>query len=102
MEAVVVAAIAAVGTVLAAFAQSNRKQIKESRIENRDDHNRVAGLLNGVQDELLNLHHKIDNVDEHVEKVQDQMHDHMMWHYEKSDPPAKTRSRRRPSGKEEA
>jgi hypothetical protein len=100
MEAIVVAAIAAVGTVLAALAQSNRKQIKESRVENRDDHNRVAGLLSNVKDELLNLHHKIDHVDEQVDKVEGQMHDHMMWHYEKSDPtPAKkTRARKGPNG----
>ena len=89
MEAIIVAAVAAVGTVLAAFAQSNHKQIKESRIENRDDHNRVANLLSGVKDELLNLHHKIDHVDDQVDKVEEKIHDHMMWHYEKSDPPAK-------------
>lgn len=72
MEAVIVAAIAAVGGVVTALVQKSRK-------ENRDDHNVVAGLVSGVKDELFNLHHKIDKVD-------DQMKDHMMWHYEKSDP----------------
>jgi hypothetical protein len=72
MEAVIVAAIAAVGGVITALVQKSRK-------ENRDDHNVVAGLVSGVKDELFNLHHKIDKVD-------DQMQDHMMWHYEKSDP----------------
>lgn len=72
MEAVIVAAIAAVGGVITALVQKSRK-------ENRDDHNVVAGLVSGVKDELFNLHHKIDKVD-------NQMQDHMMWHYEKSDP----------------
>lgn len=80
IEAIVVATIAAVGGVLAALVQKGRK-------ENRDDHNVVAGLVSGVKDELLNLHHKIDKVD-------DQMQDHMMWHYEKSDPVKKTRARK--------
>jgi len=81
IEAILVATIAAVGGVLAALVQKGRK-------ENRDDHNVVAGLVSGVKDELFNLHHKIDKVD-------DQMQGHMMWHYEKSDPtPKKTRSRK--------
>lgn len=80
MEAIIVAAIAAVGGVVTALVQKSRK-------ENRDDHNVVAGLVSGVKDELFNLHHKIDKVD-------DQMQDHMMWHYEKSDPaPKRTRVR---------
>lgn len=84
IEAIVVATIAAVGGVLAALVQKGRK-------ENRDDHNVVAGLVNGVKDELFNLHHKIDKVD-------DQMQDHMMWHYEKSDPASKkTRGRKKAS-----
>jgi hypothetical protein len=41
-------------------------------------------MLVDVKDEILNLHHKIDHVDEQVDKVDDQMHDHMMWHYKKS------------------
>lgn len=84
IEAIVVATIAAVGGILAALVQKGRK-------ENRDDHNVVAGLVNGVKDELFHLHHKIDKVD-------DQMQDHMMWHYEKSDPaPKKTRARKKAS-----
>ena len=84
MEAVIVAAIAAVGGVITALVQKSRK-------ENRDDHNVVAGLVSGVKDELFNLHHKIDKVD-------DQMQDHMMWHYEKSDPvPKKTRATKKAS-----
>lgn len=84
MEAIIVAAIAAVGGVVTALVQKSRK-------ENRDDHNVVAGLVSGVKDELFNLHHKIDKVD-------DQMQDHMMWHYTKSDPKEEqkvTRSRRK-------
>jgi hypothetical protein len=80
MEAVIVAAIAAVGGIVTALVQKSRK-------ENRDDHNVVAGMVSGVKDELFNLHRKIDKVD-------DQMQDHMMWHYEKSDPPKKTRTRK--------
>lgn len=81
VEAIIVAAIAAVGGIVTALIQKSRK-------ENRDDHNVVAGLVSGVKDELFELHHKIDKVD-------DQMQDHMMWHYEKSDPVKKTRSRRK-------
>ena len=89
MEAIIVAAIAAVGGVVTALVQKSRK-------ENRDDHNVVAGLVSGVKDELFNLHHKIDKVD-------DQMQDHMMWHYEKSDPVSNKKTRvRKPSGQEEA
>lgn len=87
MEAIIVAAIAAVGGILTALVQKTRK-------ENRDDHSIVAGLISGVKDELLNLHNKIDHVDEQVDKVEGQMHDHMMWHYKKSDQNEKTRSRK--------
>lgn len=80
METIIVASIAAVGGVITALVQKSRK-------ENRDDHNVVAGLVSSVKDELFNLHHKIDKVD-------DQMQDHMMWHYEKSDPVKKTRARK--------
>ena len=76
-EAIVVAVIAAVGGVLAALVQKSRK-------ENKTDHGVVAGLINDVKDELLHLHHKIDHVDSQVDKVDDQMQDHMMWHYKKS------------------
>lgn len=86
VEAIIVAAIAAVGGIVTALVQ-------KMRTENRDDHNRVAGLLSGVKDELLNLHHKIDHVDEQVDKVDEQMHEHMMWHYKKSDENEKRKKR---------
>lgn len=87
MEAIIVASIAAVGGLLTALVQKTRK-------ENKEDHNVVAGLLSGVKDELFNLHHKIDHVDQQVDKVEDQMHDHMMWHYKKSDENEKRRSKK--------
>lgn len=87
MEAIIVASIAAVGGLLTALVQKTRK-------ENKEDHNVVAGMLSGVKDELLNLHHKIDHVDEQVDKVEDQMHNHMMWHYKKSDENEKRRNRK--------
>jgi hypothetical protein len=77
MEAIIVAVIAAVGGILAALVQ-------KSRAENKNDHNVVATMLIDVKDEILNLHHKIDHVDEQVDKVDDQMQGHMMWHYKKS------------------
>lgn len=77
MEAIIVAIIAAVGGILAALVQKSRK-------ENKSDHNVVAGLISDVKDELLHLHHKIDHVDSQVDRVDDKMHDHMMWHYKKS------------------
>lgn len=91
MEAIIVASIAAVGGILTALVQKARK-------ENKDDHNIVAGLLSGVKDELLNLHHKIDHVDEQVDKVEDQMHGHIMWHYKKSDENEKKRNKRSTEG----
>lgn len=84
MEAVIVAAIAAVGGIVTALVQKTRH-------ENRDDHNKVSGTLGGIKDEIINLHHKVDKVD-------DQIHDHIMWHYEKSDPqPKKTTRAKRDS-----
>ena len=77
MEAITVAIIAAVGGILAALVQ-------KSRAENKNDHNTVAGLIGDVKDEILHLHHKVDHLDQQVDKVDDQMHDHMMWHYKKS------------------
>lgn len=76
-EAVIVAIIAAVGGILVALVQKGRK-------ENRDDHSVVASLISDVKGEILQLHHKIDHVDSQVDKVDDQMQDHMMWHYRKS------------------
>lgn len=77
MEAVIVATITAIGGLLAALVQKGRR-------ENKNDHNTVATMLVDVKDEILQLHHKIDHVDEQVDKVDDQMTDHMMWHYRKS------------------
>ena len=77
MEAVIVAVIAAVGGILVALLQ-------RSRAENKSDHNTVASLIVDVKDQLLDLHVKIDHVESQVDKVDDQMHDHMMWHYKKS------------------
>ena len=77
MEAVIVATITAIGGLLVALVQKGRK-------ENKNDHNTVAAMIGDVKDEILNLHHKIDHVDEQVDKVDDQMTDHMMWHYRKS------------------
>lgn len=77
METIIVAVVAAVGTVLAALVQKSRK-------ENKDDHNVVADMIIDVKDQIINLHHKIDHVDNQVDKVEVQMHDHMMWHYHKS------------------
>jgi len=77
MEAVIVACITAIGGLLVALIQKGRK-------ENKNDHNAVATMLLDVKDDILDLHHKIDHVDEQVEKVDDQMTDHMMWHYRKS------------------
>ena len=77
MEAVVVASVTAIGGILVALVQKGRK-------ENKNDHNTVATMLIDVKDEILQLHHKIDHVDEQVDKVDDQMTDHMMWHYRKS------------------
>jgi Na+-translocating ferredoxin:NAD+ oxidoreductase RnfG subunit len=77
MEAAIVAIITAIGGILVALVQKGRK-------ENKSDHNIVATMLVDVKGEILNLHHKIDHVDEQVDKVDDQMHDHMMWHYKKS------------------
>lgn len=77
MEAVIVACVTAIGGILVALVQKGRK-------ENKNDHNTVATMLIDVKDEILQLHHKIDHVDEQVDKVDDQMTDHMMWHYRKS------------------
>ncbi len=41
-------------------------------------------MIIDVKDQIINLHHKIDHVDNQVDKVEVQMQDHMMWHYRKS------------------
>ena len=58
--------------------------IQRSRKENKSDHNTVASVLLEVKDQIIDLHTKIDHVDDQVNKVDDQMHDHMMWHYKKT------------------
>jgi len=73
MEAIFVAAIAAVGGILAALVQRGRK-------ENKDDHNIVANLLIGVKDDIIHLHEKIDHVDDQVDKVDDKIDMHIQWH----------------------
>lgn len=60
MEVVYSAIIAAVGGVLAALVQKSRK-------ENKSDHNIVAGLLYDVKDDIVNLHKKVDKVDDKVD-----------------------------------
>jgi hypothetical protein len=70
---IIVALIAAVGGVLAALVQKGRK-------ENKDDHNVVANLLVGVKDDIINLHQKIDHVDDQVDKVDDKIDMHIKWH----------------------
>jgi hypothetical protein len=71
--AIGVALIAAVGGVLAALVQKGRK-------ENKDDHGVVAGLLVNVKDDIIHLHHKLDHLDEQVEKVDDKIDVHLKSH----------------------
>lgn len=75
-EAILVAIIAAVGGVLAALVQ-------KGRAENKADHNVVADMLITVKDDIINLHHKIDHVDEQVDKVDDKLGGHIEWHMKK-------------------
>jgi hypothetical protein len=60
MEAIFVALIASIGGVLAALVQKGRK-------ENRDDHNTVSSLLYDVKDDIVNLHYKVDKVDDKID-----------------------------------
>jgi hypothetical protein len=73
VEAIIVAIVAAVGGVIAALVQKGRK-------ENREDHNVVADMLVYVKDDIIKLHHKIDHVDEQVDKVDGKLDDHIKWH----------------------
>lgn len=73
---IIVAIIAAVSGVIAALIQKGRK-------ENKNDHNVVADLIIGVKDDIIQLHHKIDHVDDQVEKVDDKIDMHIKWHREK-------------------
>lgn len=76
MEAIIVAAIAAVGGVLAALVQ-------KGRAENKTDHNVVSEMLVNVKDDIIDLHHKIDHVDQQVFKVDDKLDSHIDWHMKK-------------------
>jgi Na+-translocating ferredoxin:NAD+ oxidoreductase RnfG subunit len=71
--AILVALIAAVGGVLAALVQQGRK-------DNKNDHGVVAGLLVNVKDDIIHLHHKLDHLDEQVEKVDDKIDVHLKSH----------------------
>jgi uncharacterized membrane protein len=73
---IIVAIIAAVSAVIASLIQKGRK-------ENKDDHNVVADLIIGVKDDIIQLHHKIDHVDDQVEKVDDKIDMHIKWHRKK-------------------
>ena len=73
---IIVAIIAAVSAVIASLIQKGRK-------ENKDDHNVVASLIIGVKDDIIQLHHKIDHVDDQVEKVDDKIDMHIKWHRKK-------------------
>jgi uncharacterized membrane protein len=70
---ITVALIAALGAILASLVQRGRK-------ENKDDHNVVANLLVNVKDDIIHLHHKLDHLDEQVEKVDDKIDVHLKSH----------------------
>jgi len=76
MEAIIVAVIAAVGAVIASLVQ-------KGRAENKTDHNEVSNMILNVKDDIINLHHKIDHVDEQVYKVDDKLDGHISWHMKK-------------------
>jgi len=73
MEAIIVAVIAAGGAVIASLVQ-------KGRAENKADHNQVSSMILNVKDDIINLHHKIDHVDEQVFKVDDKLDGHISWH----------------------
>lgn len=64
MEAIFVAIIVAVSTVLAALVQ-------RGRVENREDHNEVASLIKVLQSDV---HHVGEKIDQHIN-----------WHLDKKD-----------------
>ena len=70
---ITVALIAALGAILASLVQRGRK-------ENKDDHNVVANLLVNVKDDIIHLHHKLDHLDEQVDKVADKIDVHLKSH----------------------
>lgn len=73
MEAITVAMIASIGTIIAALVQ-------KGRVENKKDHGRVVGLLSSVKDDIIDLHRKIDHVDYHVDRVDDKIDAHIQSH----------------------
>ena len=89
-ETIVVAIIAASATIVASLINKSRKEHKESRVENKNDHNVVASLVSTVNTELKYIHKKIDNVDEKVthvdekiDKVGDKLDNHINWHLDR-------------------
>lgn len=76
MEAITVAIVAAVGTILAALVQKGRN-------ENKEDHGKVVGILSTVKDDIIALHNKIDHVDHQVDKVEDKIDEHIQSHRRK-------------------
>jgi hypothetical protein len=62
MEAVIVAAIAAVGGILAALVQKSRE-------ENKNDHGVVASLLQDLHQDVVKVENKLDkHIDWHLDK----------------------------------
>lgn len=62
MEAVIVAAIAAVGGILAALVQKSRE-------ENKNDHGVVASLLQDLHQDVVKVENKLDkHIDWHLTK----------------------------------
>lgn len=62
MEAVIVAAIAAVGGILAALVQKSRE-------ENKNDHGVVASLLQDLHQDVVKVENKLDkHIDWHLNK----------------------------------
>lgn len=82
-ETIIVAVIAASATIMAALINKSRKEHKETRQENKQDHLVVASIVRDVKDELTYLHEKIDHVDEQVDKVDDKIDKHIHWHMDR-------------------
>ena len=83
-DTIIVALVAASATIMAALINKSRKETKESREENRQDHNVVASIVRDVRDELTHLHKKIDHVDGQVDKVDDKLDKHIHWHMDRN------------------
>jgi len=66
MEAVLVAAISAVGGLLAVLVQKGRG-------ENKDDHNKVM-------EKLIDLHKDVHHVDVKIDHVEDKLDSHLLDH----------------------